>query len=129
MSKPAQPPTVPVSVELDLEDEASIEAAAKLLGTTPAEVRTTILFAQKVMQTAEERELTRGQMVTALMSVLTIMVKACGTTDEQGQFCFRLFEGLWASCDLPTADEFNTPTQEDYPDFPLTPTKGKDSIH
>jgi uncharacterized protein (DUF1778 family) len=105
MSKP-NATTPPLTIDLNLEDEDSIKRAAEALGTTPESVRTTILFAQQVMETAEAQELTRGQMVTALMSVLTLMIKACGTTDEQGEFCFRLFEGLWASCDLPTKTPF-----------------------
>ena len=75
--------TPPLTLDLNLGDEASIKSAADAMGTTPEAVRNTILFAQHVMETAEAQELTRGQMVTALMSVLTIMVKACGTSDEQ----------------------------------------------
>ena len=119
--------TPPLPLDLNLGDEASIKAAADAMGTTPEAVRNTILFAQHVMETAEAQELTRGQMVTALMSVLTIMVKACGTSDEQGEFCFRLFEGLWASCDLPTKTPFGV--EEPLPSLSLLPPTDDEQVH
>jgi len=119
--------TPPLTLDLNLGDEASIKAAADAMGTTPEAVRNTILFAQHVMETAEAQELTRGQMVTALMSVLTIMVKACGTSDEQGEFCFRLFEGLWASCDLPTKTPFGV--EEPLPSLSLLPPTDDEQVH
>jgi hypothetical protein len=119
--------TPPLTIDLNLEDEDSIKRAAEALDTTPESVRTTILFAQQVMQTAEAQELTRGQMVTALMSVLTIMIKDCGTPDEQGEFCFRLFEGLWASCDLPSKAPFGI--DESLPSLSLLPPTDDEQVH
>ena len=98
--------TFPLSMDIDLDDEDSVRLAAMAMGTTPHVVRTVVTFAQSVVTQAEEHEMTCGQLVTALMSVLTIMVKQCGDPLEQGQMCLRLFDGLWASCDLPGDSTF-----------------------
>ena len=98
--------TSPLSLDIDLTDEESVLLAAMALDTTPHALRAVVTFAQEVVAQAGDREMTRGQLITALMSVLTLTVKECGNPVEQGQMCHRLFEGLWASCDLPEDSAF-----------------------
>ena len=105
MTKPTTA-ALPLSLDIDLNDEESVLLAAMALGTTPHALRAVVGFAQSVVAQAGDREMTRGQLVTAVMSVLTLMVKECGNTVEQGQMCRRLFDGLWASCDLPEDSAF-----------------------
>ena len=71
------------------------------LDTSPEVVRAVLTFAQSVMTQAAEHQMTHAQLITALLSVLTVSVRAYDEPMVQGQLCCRLFEGLWASCDLP----------------------------
>ena len=91
----------PLTLDIDVNDDDAVVLAAMALDTTPEVVRAVLTFAQSVMTQAAEHEMTRAQLITALLSVLTVMVEAYDEPLEQGQLCFRLFEGLWASCDLP----------------------------
>ncbi len=93
---------LPLTIDIDLGDAESVEEAAKNLGTTPQMVRDTLRFAQIVMQKAEENDLTAGQLLTALMSVMSVLVRDCGSEEEQSKMCVHLFEGLWSSVGLPT---------------------------
>jgi hypothetical protein len=99
-------PAVPITIDLNLDDPDSIAQAAETLGTTEQAVRNTVRFAQIIVEKADDNDMTRGQLVTSLMSVLTLMVKECGPVVEQAQMCFRLFDGLWASLELPADRSF-----------------------
>ena len=99
--KKATTAPLPLSIDIDPSDEDSIQRAAMALGTTPHAVRAALTFTHSVMTQAAEHELTHGQLAAALLSALTLTVKECGEPVEQGQMCFRLFEELWASCELP----------------------------
>ena len=102
----AAPRDIPLTIDLNLDDPDSIARAAETLGTTPEAVRKTVRFAQILIEKADENDLTRGQLVTAVMSVLTLMVKECGSSVDQAQMCFRLLDGLWASLGLPSDRSF-----------------------
>ena len=97
-----KPRVLPLTVDIDLSDDTSVEEAAKNLGTTPQMVRDTLRFAQVVMLNAEEKDLTAGQLLTALMSVMSVLVRDCGNEVEQSEMCVHLFEGLWSSVGLPS---------------------------
>ena len=117
---------IPLTIDLNLEDDESVLRAASALGTTPEAVRTTVGFAQIIVEKADDNDMSRGQLITALMRVLTLMVRECGTPLEQGQMCFRLMDGLWASCDLPEDRSFMQQSQA--PSFPLLPVSDE-SVH
>ncbi|MBM63775.1 MAG: hypothetical protein CL484_12585 [Acidobacteria bacterium] len=91
----------PLTLDIDVNDDDAVVSAAMALDTTPEVVRAVLTFAQSVMTQAAEHQMTHGQLITALLSVLTVSVKAYDEPMEQGQLCCSLFEGLWASCDLP----------------------------
>ena len=99
--KKATTAPLPLSIDVDLTDEDSIQQVAMALGDSPHTVRAVLTFTHSVMTQAAEHELTHQQLVAALLSALTLTVKECGEPMEQGQMCFRLFEALWASCELP----------------------------
>lgn len=100
MTRP--PKDAPLLIDLDLGDPDSIEAAAEALGTTPEAIRTVVRFAHTIVQQAEAHELSTGQLITALMSTLTILIKDCGDKESQDEMCHRLLEGLRGSLDLTT---------------------------
>ena len=69
---------LPLTIGVDLSDPASVEAAAESLGTSAEMVRDTLRFAQILREKAEDNDLTSGQLLTAIMSVMAVLVKACG---------------------------------------------------
>jgi hypothetical protein len=91
---------LPITVDVDITDEQAIEEAARCLGTTPTEIKQTIDFSHEVFAVAEQRDLTKGQLVTALMSVISMLVRETGDEKEQQNMCLRLFEGMWVSVGL-----------------------------
>ena len=93
-------PKLPITVDVDITDEQAIIDAARSLGTTPTDIKKTIDFSHEVFGLAEERDLSKGQLVTALMSVISMLVREAGDTQEQQDMCMRLFEGMWASVGL-----------------------------
>ena len=97
-------PKPPVLINLNLGDPASIAEAAEALGTTPEAIRTTVAFAHTIMKEAEGNDLTTGQLITALMSTLTVLIRDCGDEAEQDEMCHRLLEGLRSSLDLTATD-------------------------
>ena len=92
----------PLTVDINLDDEDSVEWTASLLGVSPDMVKRVLRFCQTIMVNAEDQELTTGQLLTALVSVMTLLVQDCGDQDEQSDMCMRLFEGLRDSVGLPT---------------------------
>ena len=104
---------LPLTIGVDLSDPASVEAAAESLGTSAEMVRDTLRFAQILMEKAEDNDLTSGQLLTAIMSVMAVLVRECGDADEQSEMCVHLFEGLWSAVGLP-ADvlELPSPTKQ-----------------
>ena len=90
----------PITVEINTNDEAEMKRVADELGTTPSEVRKTIEFSHEIFGQAELRELSKGQLVTSLMSVITLLVRDAGEETEQRHMCIRLTEGLWESVGL-----------------------------
>ena len=111
MTKSKKTRILPLSIGVDLSDPASIEAAADSLGTTPEMVEDTLHFAQIIMEKAEDNDLTSGQLLTAVMSVIAVLVKDCGPLEEQSKMCVHLFEGLWSAVGLPADTLENSPTQ------------------
>jgi hypothetical protein len=93
---------LPLTVDIDLDDDVSVGRAAEALGTTTKTVRATLGFAQVIMARAEDNDLTTGQLITAVLSVMAVLVKDCGDEAEQREMCTHLFEGLWASVGLPS---------------------------
>jgi hypothetical protein len=79
-----------------------VAEAAKALGTTPDAVRTVVQFSHTIIQEAEGQDMTTGQLITALMSALTVLVKDCGDKEAQEEMCHHLFEGLRNALDLTT---------------------------
>ena len=90
----------PITVEINPEDAEELKRVADKLGTTPSEVRKTIEFSHEIFWNAELRELSKGQLVTSLMSVITLLVRDAGEEAEQRNMCIRLTEGLWESVGL-----------------------------
>lgn len=90
----------PITIEVDPSDEGALEKVARELGTTPQEVKHTIEFSHEIFANAELHELSKGQLVTALMSVITLLIRDAGGRDEQRHMCVRLTEGMWASVGL-----------------------------
>jgi hypothetical protein len=97
MTRPKDPPLL---INLNLGDPASVAEAAEALGTTPEAIRATVEFAHTIMREAEGNDMTTGQLITALMSTLTILIKDCGDKADQDEMCHRLLEGLRGSLDL-----------------------------
>ena len=90
----------PLTIDVDLDDTEAIEEVAEALGTTPAAIQRTIKFGQDLICMAESKGLTKGQLVTALMSVVSMNIKECGDRQEQIEMAMHLFEGVWASLGL-----------------------------
>lgn len=61
-----------------------------------------MIFADLILQAAQANEMTTGQLTTALMSVLTLLVKDCGDQQEQSAMCHSLMAALWSSLELPS---------------------------
>ena len=118
-----------LALDVNLDDEDSILRAALALNTTPDAVRGVLTFAESVLTQAEEHEMTRRDLVTALLSVLTIMVKACDEPVEQGAICLSLSKGLWASCDLPEDSAFMQEVQAMVFYELMPPSTGSEQIH
>ena len=90
----------PLTIDVDLDDTEAIEEVAEALGTTLAAIQRTIKFGQDLICMAESKGLTKGQLVTALMSVVSMNIKECGDRQEQIEMAMHLFEGVWASLGL-----------------------------
>lgn len=90
----------PEIINIDVTDDESVEQAAKTLGVSPEHIVQTINFSHQVFRVAESRGLTKGQLVTALLSVVGILVKEAGDEEGRKEMCMRMFEGIWASAEL-----------------------------
>lgn len=91
---------IPITIDIDVTDQEQVEAAAKSLGTTPDMIVKTIDFAHEIFSGAESRGLTKGQLATALLSVVGLLVREAGEEEDRREMCMRLFEGMWATAGL-----------------------------
>ena len=92
--------SIVLAMIIDPDDDEALERASEAIGTEPEILRKTMGFSREVFAMAEERTLTRGQLVTAVMTVLIETVSACGDRFEQSDMSDRLFEGLRAALNL-----------------------------
>lgn len=100
-------------INIDDDDDASIEKAAQMLGIPPEDVRNTLTFSREVFIVAEAKKLTKGQLLTALMSVVSLLIKdTTDTEEERAEICTRLFEGLWVASEIEQAPKYSTDSGE-----------------
>tara|TARA_R100000306_G_C4372917_1_gene140757 strand:+ start:560 stop:898 length:339 start_codon:yes stop_codon:yes gene_type:complete len=90
----------PIMIDIDVTDDTAIEEAASYLETTPETLRLTINFAHEVFALAESRKITKGQLTSALLSVVGILVRESGEEEDRRELCMRMFEGMWATAGL-----------------------------
>jgi hypothetical protein len=93
-------------MNIDVTDKDAVQEAADTLGTTPENITRTIDFSHEVFAVAENRGLTKGQLATALLSVVGILVKDAGDEEDRKEMCQRIFEGIWATAEITSAPWF-----------------------
>ena len=98
---------LPLTLDIDVTDDAAVQEAADALGTTPENIKRTINFSHEVFVVAEDRGLTKGELATALLSVVGILVQEAGGEEDRKDMCMKMFEGMWATAGLP-ADPWAT---------------------
>jgi hypothetical protein len=91
---------LPLTLNIDVTDKEAVQAAADALGTTPENITRTIDFSHEVFAVAEHRGLTKGQLATALLSVVGILVKEAGDEEGRKEMCMKMFEGMWATAEI-----------------------------
>lgn len=92
---------LPLTLDIDVTDDAAVQEAADALGTTAENIKRTINFSHEVFVVAESRGLTKGELATALLSVVGILVQEAGGEDDRKEMCMKMFEGMWATAGLP----------------------------
>jgi hypothetical protein len=100
-------------IDINDDDDESIEKAAQMLGVPADDVRSTLTFSREVFIVAEAKKLTKGQLLTSLMSVVSLLIKdTTDTEEERAEICTRLFEGLWVAAEIEQAPKYSTDSGE-----------------
>jgi hypothetical protein len=94
-------------IDIGDDDDETMENASKALGIPIEEVKLTLNFSRQIFLVAEAKGLTKGQLLTAIMSVASMLIRETTDTDEErADVCKTLFEGLWAASEIQGAPAY-----------------------
>tara|TARA_R110000824_G_scaffold225942_4_gene413606 strand:- start:117 stop:464 length:348 start_codon:yes stop_codon:yes gene_type:complete len=87
---------------LKIDDSKSIEQVAKELGVDPAKIRDTVQFSMLVHEMIQDRDLSFQQSLSALLSVVSDMLRESVPELPRAEIVTDIYQTLWGSCGLPT---------------------------